>query len=167
MKTRRLVITALFAALIFVSILFFHIPNGLGGVIHFGDALIFIAATMLPFPYAIAAAALGAGLFNLVRVPIWLPFTIVIKPLMTLCFNSSDNKIFNSKKNIIAPFIAAAINTVLYFGANWILFDWYTAIGAFLPLIIQGIGSVIFYFIIAFALDRIEAKKLLKRRGIL
>jgi len=158
---------ALFAALIFVAIIFFHVPNGFGGVIHFGDALIFIAATILPFPYAMAAAAIGAGLFNLVRVPIWLPFTIVIKPILTLCFKSKGDKILEGKRNFIAPFAAALINTVLYFGANWLLFDQYTAVAAFIPLLIQGVGSIIFYFVIAFALDRIGIKNLLKKRNIL
>ena len=154
MHTKRLVLTAIFSALIFVSIIFFHIPNGFGGVIHFGDGIIFIAATILPFPYALLAAAIGAGMFNLVRVPIWLPFTIVIKPIMATCFTSKDNAILGSKRNIIAPFAAAAINTILYFVANIVLFDRYAAIGAFLPLLIQGGGSIIFYFIIAYALDR-------------
>ena len=154
MHTKRLILTAIFAALIFVSIIFFHIPNGFGGVIHFGDGIIFIAATLLPFPYALFAAAIGAGMFNLVRVPIWLPFTVIIKPIMSLCFTSKGNSILGSRRNIIAPFAAAAINTILYFGANIILFDWYAAAGAFLPLLIQGAGSVIFYFIIAYAFDR-------------
>jgi len=158
MHTKRLILTALFAALIFISIIFFHVPNGFGGVIHFGDAIIFIAATILPFPYALFAAAIGAGMFNLVRVPIWLPFTIVIKPIMTLCFTSKGNSILVSKRNIIAPFAAAAINTILYFGANIILFDWYAAVGAFIPLVIQGVGSVVFYLIIAYALDRTGLK---------
>ena len=162
MHTKRLILTAMFAALIFVSIIFFHIPNGFGGVIHIGDGIIFIAATILPFPYALFAAAIGAGMFNLVRVPIWLPFTIVIKPIMTLCFTSKDNSILGSKRNIIAPFIAAGINTILYFGGNMILFDWYAAAGAFLPLLIQGAGSIIFYFIIAYALDRGGLKARLK-----
>ena len=164
MKTRNLILAALFAALIFISIYFFSIPNGFGGVIHFGDALIFIAATILPLPYAMAAAAIGAGLFNLARVPIWFPFTIVIKPILTLCFNSKGERILDGKRNMIAPFIAAILNTILYFGANWLLFDQYAAIGAFIPLLIQGAGSIVFYFIIAFALDKIGIKRLFKKK---
>lgn len=162
MHTKRLVVSALFAALIFISITFFHVPNGLGGVIHFGDALIFIAAAVLPFPYALPVAAIGAGLFNLVMIPIWLPFTIVIKPIMTLCFTSKGDRILSTKRNIIAPFAAAAINTILYLGANWLLFDQYTAFGAIAPLLIQGGGSIIFYFIIAFAFDRVGVMKFMK-----
>ena len=164
MKTRHLILAALFAAMIFISIYFISVPNGFGGVIHFGDAIIFIAATILPLPYAMAAAAIGAGLFNLARVPIWFPFTIVIKPILTLCFNAKGERILDGKQNMIAPFIAAVLNTILYFGANWLLFDRYAAVGAFIPLLIQGAGSIVFYFIIAFALDKIGIKRLMKKK---
>ena len=167
MQTKHLVISALFAAVIFVSITFFHIPNGLGGVIHFGDGLIFIAAVILPFPYAIPVAAVGAGLFNLLRVPIWLPFTVVIKPLMTLCFTSKCETILGESRNLIAPFVALVINTGLYFIANWILFDRYIAIAAVPPLLVQGGGSVIIFFVIAYALDRVGLKARLSKEGIL
>lgn len=158
MKNKNLALSALFAALIFI-VISIHIPNGLGGVVHFGDALIFIAATLLPFPYAFVVAAVGAGLFNLVFAPIWLPFTIVIKPIMTLCFTNKTNLILGTKRNIAAPFAGAAINIVLYFGANWILFGHSTAIAALTSLSIQGIGSVVFFFVIAFALDRAKIKE--------
>ncbi|MCL2399076.1 MAG: TIGR04002 family protein [Defluviitaleaceae bacterium] len=157
MKNKKIALSALFAALIFI-VISIHIPNGMGGVIHFGDALIFIAATLLPFPYAIAVAAIGAGLFNLVFAPVWLPFTIVIKPIMTLCFTSKSNRILGTKRNIIAPIIGAIINTVLYFGANWILFDNNTAIAALTGLSIQGVGSIVFFFAIAIALDQAKIK---------
>jgi uncharacterized repeat protein (TIGR04002 family) len=162
------VLSALFSALIFISITFFHVPNGLGGVIHFGDALIFIAAALLPRGYAPLTAILGAGLFNVVMTPVWTPFTVVIKPIMTYCFTSKgSDTILGAKRNIIAPFAAAAINTVLYFGANWVLFDLYTAYAAFIPLLIQGAGSLVFYFVIAYALDRIGLKAKFMKEGIL
>ena len=166
MHTKRLVLSALLAASIFISIIFLHVPNGFGGVIHFGDALIFISAALLPFPYALFVAAIGAGMFNLVMVPIWLPFTIVIKPLMTLCFTVKGDTILGSLRNIVGPFLGLTINTVLYFFANWILFTEYTAIAAAPALLIQGFGSVIFYFIIAYVLDRISIKKLLAKGGL-
>ena len=167
MRTKRLVLSALFAALIFVAITLFQVPNGLGGIIHFGDAMIFISAAVLPFPYALPVAAIGAGMSNLVRVPIWFPFTIIIKPIMTLCFTAKSDRILGSKRNIAAPFAAAIINTVLYFGANWILFDQYTAVAALTGLFIQGGGSIIFYFIIAYVLDRVGIKARFRKEGIL
>jgi len=177
MRTKRLILSALFAALIFISISLFRVPNGLGGFIHFGDAMIFIAAAVLPFPFALPVAAIGAGLFNLVFGPIWLPFTILIKPIMTLCFTSTGDTILQTKRNNIAPFVAALINTVLYFGANMILFAlgllpvdhvgiWAAGIASLPGLLIQGIGSVIMFFVLALALDRIGIKVRFMKEGI-
>ena len=167
MRIKYLTLSALFAALIFISITFFHIPNGFGGVIHFGDGIIFMAAVILPFPYAIPAAAIGAGMFNLVRVPIWLPFTIVIKPLLTLCFTSKNDKILGETRNVMGPFVGLVLNTGLYFFANWFLFDQYTAIAAAPGLLIQGGGSIVIFFVLAFALDKVGFKARLKKEGIL
>ena len=59
----RLVTAALFAAAIAVMTAYLlHIPLPTGGYIHLGDALIYLAACLLPVPYAAAAAAIGAGL---------------------------------------------------------------------------------------------------------
>ena len=162
---RLLAMSGIFIAIIFLSIYHLSAPNGFGGFIHFGDSLIFVAATMLPPPYSLFVAALGPGLFNLARGPMWFPFTIAIKPLMALCFTSKGEKILGFKRNKIAPFLAATINTVLYFGANMFLFDGWAGGVASLPgLLIQGVGSIVFFFIFAYALDRANVKKLLGLR---
>ena len=173
-SAKALVYSGMFAALIFVSILFLSIPNGFGGVIHFGDSLIFAAAAVLPFPYGLIVAAVGPGLFNLVRVPVWLPFTIIIKPLMAWCFTDKAATILGTRRNIIAPFFAALINTMLYFLANVLLFSfgmlpaahagaWAAGVAALPGLVIQGAGSIVFFFLIAKALDRARIKERLFR----
>ena len=53
-----------------------------GGYIHFGDAIIYLTATLLPAPYAIAAAAIGGGLADLLTAPMWILPTIIIKMLI-------------------------------------------------------------------------------------
>ena len=168
MRTRTywVVRSGMFAALIFLSIWFFRVPNGLGGFIHFGDSLIFVAATLLPLPYGLFVAALGPGLFNLAAEggAIWFPFTIVIKPLMALCFTSYGDTILGPVRNRVAPFAAAGINTGLYFIANMILFDgWAAGVAALPGLAIQGMGSIVFFFVIGMALDRLRAKRMFGR----
>ena len=56
----NIVFTALFAALI-LAVTRLSVPIALG-YIHLGDAMIYLAALILPAPYAAAAAAIGAGL---------------------------------------------------------------------------------------------------------
>jgi uncharacterized repeat protein (TIGR04002 family) len=154
MNTRYITISAVLAALIFIAITLLAVPNGMGGFIHFGDALIFAAAVLLPRPYAMAVAAIGPGLFNLVRGPQWLIFTIIIKPLMTLCFRR-DADMLASLRNKIAPYIAGAINTVLYFFANIILAGDFAAGVAALPcLLFQAVGSIIAFYALAALLTK-------------
>lgn len=61
-KLRLLCLAALFAGAIAVTTAYLlHIPIPTGGYIHLGDALIYLAACLLPAPYAVGAAMVGAG----------------------------------------------------------------------------------------------------------
>lgn len=83
---RKLTRCALFAALITLSILFFRIPiplPGSAGYVHPGDSLIYLVAYLLPGPFAVAAAAIGGALADLLAGAIVYTFpTAVIKALM-------------------------------------------------------------------------------------
>ncbi|MDE6992480.1 MAG: ECF transporter S component, partial [Lachnospiraceae bacterium] len=56
LKLKYLTITGLMAAMITIMTAYIcHIPTGInGGYIHFGDSLIYLAAAILPTPYALA-----------------------------------------------------------------------------------------------------------------
>ena len=161
-QTKRTVLTALFAAIIFVFTAYiFHVPIGTSGAyLHFGDTFIFITASVLPFPYALFAGGIGAGLADFVSdAPMWVPFTLVIKPLMALCFTSRGTKILGSKRNIVAPFIAGGICFVGYYLAEAILFGNFLSPLASVPGgIIQFCGSIVFYFVIAKVIDSRDLK---------
>ena len=60
-KIYNLTLTGIFAALITIFTAYIgHIPVGAnGGYVHFGDTIIYLAATILPMPYAMAAGAIG------------------------------------------------------------------------------------------------------------
>ena len=55
-KTKNMVMCGLLAAIICLTTAYiFHIPlGGNNGYVHIGDAFIFLAAAILPTPYAIA-----------------------------------------------------------------------------------------------------------------
>ena len=155
-----LAITGLFAAMVTLMTAFIcHIPYGAnGGYIHFGDALIYTAAVFLPQPYALAAAAIGAGLADLLTAPMWAPATIIIKILITLPFTCKSDKIV-SKRNIVAPFIAMIITIVGYYIAEGILFGSFAAaVASIYGNVIQGIGSAVIFFVFGAALDRAHLK---------
>ena len=159
-QIRLLTTTALFAALITIFTTYIgHVPVGTnGGYIHFGDSLIYIAAAVLPMPYAFAAGAIGGGLADLLTAPIWAPATIIIKMLITIPFTNKKNKIINVR-NVIATAIAFLISGTGYYIAEAILFGTQTAF--FMSLsgsAIQSGGSAIFFIIFGLMLDKLGFK---------
>ena len=87
-KVRRLTAAGVFAALIYVFTAYLHIPTG-AGYTHAGDGLIYLAACILPTPYAIAAGAIGGALADGLRgFPVWHHETIRIKDVNALFFSS-------------------------------------------------------------------------------
>lgn len=109
-KVRRLVLTGLFSALIFVFTAYIHVPTG-AGYTHAGDGFIYLAACLLPTPYAVAAGVIGGALADgLTGFPVWIPATIVIKAITALFFTSKKDKIINLRNILgIIPSLAVCI----------------------------------------------------------
>jgi len=160
-KMRYITLTGLMAAMIALMTAYIcHIPIGVnGGYVHFGDSLIYIAATLLPTPYALAAAAIGGGLADLMTAPMWAPATIIIKMLITIPFTNKSAKIITSR-NIIATILAYFISGISYFFAEYIIFG--TLSSAFLASmsgsLVQSGGSAVFFIIFGLALDKVHIK---------
>jgi len=162
-RLKYITLTGLLAALItlFTAYLL-HIPMGLnGGYIHMGDALIYLAAVLLPAPYAMAAGAIGGGFADLLTAPMWAPATVIIKILVVLPFTSHHAKIF-TKRNMVAPLISMLITIAGYYLAEVIL---YGKEAAFLISVttnlIQGVGSAAIFYILGAALDKAGVKTLI------
>lgn len=156
----RMTATGVLAAMITIFTAYImHIPIGAnGGYIHFGDALIYIGASMLPLPYALAAAAIGGGLADLLTAPAWAPATVLIKMLIVLPF-TSQKQTFVCARNIAAPVISLVLSATGYYVAEWILFG--SAAAPLLSLassLVQSGGSAAVYWVLAAALDRAHFK---------
>ena len=85
-KMNMLTKSALFAALIYAATLTGAIaPIGGGAYIHIGDAMIYLAVVLLPTPYAVASAAVGAAFADLTLGSlIYVIPTIIVKALVVL-----------------------------------------------------------------------------------
>ncbi|HZJ77431.1 MAG TPA: TIGR04002 family protein [Clostridia bacterium] len=171
MKSRKTVfnitIAGLFTAMITVLTAYIaHIPfGGSGGYIHFGDSFIYLAACLLPTPYAIIASALGASLADLLTAPLWIIPTIVIKALISIPFTSKSKKIIN-KKNVISIFFAAVVTIIGYYLAEVVIvnFNWAAPLVSIPGSIIQAIGSGLIFVAIGFSLDKVNFKNNVMRR---
>ena len=156
-------ISALFAALVYIFTALFHIPIN-AGYIHVGDAFIYLVASVLPLPYAIAAAVIGAGFSDLLSgFAIWVPGTVVIKLVTVLLFTSKKEKIFNLR-NVIALVGALLVCVGGYYVYEGIITgNWLSAIESIPSNIIQSVVSAILYIVVGTALDRIGIKKQIKK----
>ena len=153
---RYMVIAGIMAALITLMTAYIgHIPIGVnGGYIHFGDALIYLTAAMLPMPYSLAASAIGGGLADLLTAPMWAPATIVIKVLITIPFTNKSVKIVNFR-NVMATVLAYFISAVGYLVAEYILFGNGPALLVSMAQnLVQSGGSAIIFIILGMALDK-------------
>ena len=162
---RCLTTAAVFAAAIFVSTYFLHIPTPLfGGYVHPGDTFIYLAGCFLPTPYAMAAASIGAALSDALtpNAAIYVPATIVIKALLSLYFTSKSEKIL-TKRHIAGIFLAGITGLAGYFVWESIIFRSVPAalfnamFGA-----LQPVMSGIFFVLLGLALDKTNIKRRFK-----
>ncbi len=160
-STKIYVMTALFAALIFlVTAYILHIPTpATGGYIHLGDAFLYLAASILPTPFAIAAGGIGEALSDALTgsVVYALP-TLLIKSAMVWCFSSAGKKII-TKRNIAAAITAGAICIVGYYLTEAVIYHSFISPLVEIPAnLIQVGASAAIYFMIGNALDRLNVK---------
>ena len=165
-KTRTLVMTALFAAIIFV-VTRINIPTGIGAhVIHVGDSMIYLAACILPVPYAMAAGAIGAALSDAITPGgmVWVIPTMLIKPLLVIYLTSGKGK-FICIRNVVAVVLAGLTGVFGYFLADAIMTGNFMAgLAAVLPGLLQPLGSAIVFLAMGYAFDMMGVKNKLKRQ---
>lgn len=163
---RKIVTTAVFAAMVFVMTFFIKVPVA-SGYVHFGDAIIYICACIMGGPWAMLAGAIGAGLADVLGgFAVYAPATIIVKALIAVPFivtSKRSEKIF-SLPNALMTIIAGLITVGGYFIADLIIDKSYAIID--IPgNIIQAVGSAVIYIVLALAFDSVKLKKKLNFRG--
>lgn len=168
-KIRKLTASGVFAALIYVFTAYLHIPTG-AGYTHAGDGLIYLAACILPTPYAMAAGAIGGALADgLSGFFVWLPATVIIKAVTTLFFSSKGEKILTLRNifGIIPSGILCIVGYSLYEGTVMTgELSWTAITAAFTqtPAYCIQIGaSAVLFIIVALLLDKIGFKKMFNK----
>lgn len=158
-QLKYLVLTALFAAMTYVLTAFLHVPTH-QGYVHFGDGMIYIAASLLPMPYAMAVGAIGAGLSDFLSgYAVWVLPTVIIKAATAACFSRRNEKMV-CVRNLIALVPAAVICVGGYYLASGIIYGDFIAAFADVPSnLIQSVGSSILFVLLGLALDRMGFKK--------
>ena len=84
-KTKKIVLSALFAALCCLATMIIKIPSPLSGYINLGDCIVLMTGYLLSPMYAFISAGLGSALADLFSGYVtYAPATFIIKGLMAL-----------------------------------------------------------------------------------
>ena len=159
MSTFKLVITALFAAMICVATMLIQIPiPATGGYANLGDGIILICAFLLPPAYAVTAAGLGSALADILAGYVsYAPATLVVKAGVALIAAFIFGKIGKDKnsRSTLAVMIAAGVLAEIFMVLGYFFYEAVIlgyglgAAGAIIGNIGQGAVGIIVGCIIA------------------
>ena len=156
LSVKKLTFTGLMAALICVLTMFPHIPIPAGsGYIHLGDGMIFLAAMLLG-PQAVAAAALGSALSDLVGgyMAYLLPTAIIKGAMALIAWKCCRRE--HWLQTLVAFILAELAMVAGYFLFEAVMYGVPAAIGAVGPNMIQGLGGVVVGMLCRLVVPRLE-----------
>ena len=158
-KIKLMCISAVLTAVVFVFTAYLHIPSHTGYT-HVGDGFIYLAACILPLPYAMFVGAVGALLADcLTGFAIWAPASVIIKAAAVLFFSAKKEKII-TKRNLLALIPASAICIGGYYlYESVITANFITPLSGIPGYITQSVLSSILFVVLGFALDKLNIKK--------
>lgn len=158
-KIKLMCLSGVFTAIVFVFTAYLHIPSHTGYT-HVGDGFIYIAACLLPLPYAAFAGAGGALLADcLTGFAVWAPGSVIIKMTAVMLFSRKGRNII-SVRNIISLIPASAVCIGGYYLYEGIITgNFIASLSGILGYITQSVLSGILFIILGLALDRLKVKE--------
>ena len=164
MKNERIKLMCLagvFTAVVFVFTAYLHIPSHTGYT-HVGDGFIYLAACLLPLPYAMFVGAGGALLADcLTGFAIWAPGSIIIKTAAVLFFSRKSKNII-CLRNILALIPAWVLCIGGYYLYEALITGNFVSPLAGIPgYITQSLLSSILFVAVGLAMDKLNIKPMI------
>ena len=165
--TQKIVLSALFAALVCVATMLIKIPSPLKGYINLGDGIVLLAAWILPLPYGIAAAGLGSTLADLFSGYVaYAPATFVIKALMAVmayfCYKLFAKKLNSTLSRIFSAILAETVMILGYFLFEGILYGFLPSLVNIPANAVQAVAGIIIGAALITVFEKQSFAKLLK-----
>ncbi len=158
-NTRKIVISAMLAALCCIATMIINIPSPLKGNFNLGDCVVLICGWILCPPYGFFAAGIGSMLADVLSpYIIYAPATFVIKGVMTLAAYYSYKVLYNDAGKLPARIIGAVIAELImilgYFVFEGFLYEFGAAVVNIPVNAIQGTAGLILSVLIMGIFDR-------------
>ena len=153
-KIKHITITGVFTAIVYILTAYLHIPSHTGYT-HIGDGFIYLAACLLPLPYAAFVGGMGAVLADcLTGFAIWAPASVIIKVAAVLFFTSKKEKIICTK-NVLALIPASLLCIGGYYLYDALIVGNFVSALAGIPgYITQSVLSSAFFIVSGIATDK-------------
>ncbi|MBP3939906.1 MAG: ECF transporter S component [Christensenellaceae bacterium] len=154
-KTNKLVLTALFAALICISTMVITIPSPMNGYVNLGDAFVLLAGWFMGPLYGMAAGGIGSALADmLLGYMHYVPGTFLIKAGMAVIAS-----LFAKKKKrgmmVIGGALAEIFMVIGYFiYAAFVLGEGMAATASIPGNIMQGIFGLVMAILLNSAAEK-------------
>ena len=165
--TQKIVLSALFAALVCVATMLIKIPSPLKGYINLGDGIVLLAAWILPLPYGIAAAGLGSALADLFSGYVaYAPATFVIKAVLAVmayfCYKLFAKKLNSTLSRIFSAILAETVMILGYFLFEGILYGFLPSLVNIPANAVQAVAGIIIGAALITVFEKQSFAKLLK-----
>ncbi len=148
MKTKKLIMSALLAALTCVATMILRIPSPLGGYINLGDGIVLLCGWLLSPVYGFLAAGIGSGLADVLSgYMLYAPVTFLIKGCMALIAYFLTKRLCRHTRPLTARLVSGITAEVVMVG-GYLAFE--SCIYKFVPSLvnvppnaIQGLAGLI------------------------
>ena len=158
-KTKKIVLSSMFAALCCVATMIIKIPSPLKGYINLGDCVVLLSGFMLSPLYAFLAAGIGSALADIFSgYIVFAPATFIIKGAMSLVAYYGV-KIFQKKVSITSSRIISSIAAEILMVLGYFVFEGFMY--GFIPSLvnipasaIQGVAGIVLGVVLARIFDK-------------
>ena len=165
-KVKKLVLSALMAALVYVATSIIQIPSPMSGYVNLGDCFVLLSGWLLGPWYGGAAAGIGSMLVDLLGVYAhYAPGTLVIKAVDAIAAALIFRALGRGKNAMLVSGIVGEVIMVLgYFAyASTILGKGLAAAASIPGNIVQGVAGIAIGMVLAVVL---ESTKVTKKAGL-
>lgn len=160
-KTKRIVITALMAAMVCVATMIIKIPSPMKGYLNIGDCIVLLCGWLLAPGYGFVAAGLGSALADMFSGYItYAPATFLIKGSMALiafaCFKLMNKRIGKLPSQIIGAVLAEIVMVLGYYVFEGFMYGFIPSAVNIPANAVQGAAGLILGIILVKVFERLK-----------
>ena len=160
-KTKRIVITALMAAMVCVATMIIKIPSPMKGYLNIGDCIVLLCGWLLAPGYGFVAAGLGSALADMFSGYLtYAPATFLIKGSMALiafaCFKLMNKRIGRLPSQIIGAVLAEIVMVLGYYVFEGFMYGFIPSAVNIPASAVQGTAGLILGIILVKVFERLK-----------